>query len=185
MANAVVRKPVGNFFIKKSLQLGLIVKILTASIVSSLVAAGTLFLVYYQMYRSTAVYMFDHGTNALSHESIAHLIVPTLGISTAVSLLLAFGIGLYASRKYAVPVFKIEQWASQLLSGKLTATLRFREREEMKELSNRCNELGTMFRETMLEIQKDVKALQAAGVKEPAVGRMAEMVGKMELTDKQ
>jgi len=70
---------------------------------------------------------------------------------------------------------------SQILSGKVTATLRFREKEEMKDLSAKCNELGTMFRETMIGIKKDVKALQDAGVRNPEVAAIAERLGKLEL----
>jgi len=180
MANAV-RRPVGNFFIKKSLQLRLITNVLTVSVVSSIVSAGTLILVYFYMYDTTVLYMFNEESNILQKESIVRLILPTLVISSVVGLVLAFGIGLYASRKYAVPVFKIEQWASNLIKGKLTASLRFREKEEMRDLSDKCNELGAMFRETMVGIRKDVKALQDAGVNNPEVAAIAERLGKLEL----
>jgi len=180
MANAA-RKPVGNFFVKKSLQLRLIFNVLAVSIVSSIVSAGTLLLVYRYKYETTVIYMFNEFNNVLQKESIVWLILPTLIISSLVGLALAFGIGLYASRKYAVPVFKIEQWVSQILNGKVTAALRFREKEEMKDLSAKCNELGAMFRETMAGIQKDVKALQDAGVKNPELAAIAERLGKFEL----
>jgi len=181
MAKAV-RKPVGNFFIKKSLQLRLIVNVLAVSVVSSVVSAGTLFLVYRYMFNTTVLYIFDHNTNNLQPDkSIAELVLPTLIISSVVGLILAFGIGLYASRKYAVPVFKIEQWASQLLNGDLTSVLKFREQEEMRDLSKKCNELGAMFREIMVDIQKDVKALRDAGVKGPELEAIAEKLGRLEL----
>jgi len=180
MAKAA-RKPVGNFFIKKSLQLRLIFNVLTVSVVSSIVAAGTMLLVYYYKYDTTVVYMFNENSNALGKESVVGLILPTLIISSVVGLALAFGIGLYASRKYAVPVFKIEQWASQILNGDMTAMLRFREKEEMKDLSDKCNELGAMFREIMVGIQKDVKVLQSSGVRGPEVDAIAEKLGRLEL----
>jgi methyl-accepting chemotaxis protein len=185
MAKKAVRKPVGNFFIKKSLQLRLIVNIMMASIVSSIVAAGTLLFVYSYKYDTTVLYMFNEFSNVLQKESIVWLILPTLIISSVVALALAFGIGLYASRKYAVPVFKIEQWASQMLNGDMTSVLRFREKEEMKDLSNKCNELGTMFREIMVGIQKDVKALQRAGIRGPEVDAIAEKLGRLELEGSQ
>ncbi|GBU22449.1 hypothetical protein R80B4_02358 [Fibrobacteres bacterium R8-0-B4] len=184
MANAV-RKPVGNFFIKRSLQLRLIINVMTVSIVSSIVSAGTLLIVYFYKYDTTVLYMFNELDNVLQRESIIRLILPTLIISSVVGLALAFGIGLYASRKYAVPVFKIEQWASQVLNGDITAVLRFREKEEMKDLSDKCNEMGTMFREIMAGIQKDVKALQTAGVRGPEVNAIAEKLGRLELDGSQ
>jgi methyl-accepting chemotaxis protein len=180
MANAV-RRPVGNFFIKKSLQIRLIINVLTVSIVSSIVSAGTLLIVYFYKYDTTAIYMFEPESNVLQKEEIVNLILPTLIISSVVGLVLAFGIGLYASRKYAVPIFKIEQWASNLLSGKLSTVLRFREKEEMRDLSNKCNELGTMFRETLVGIRKDVKALEDAGVGNPEVKAIADRLSKLDL----
>jgi len=182
MAKAT-RKPVGNFFIKKSLQLRLITNVLTVSVVSSIVSAGTLLLVYYYKYDTTVIYMFNENSNALGKESVVGLIFPTLVISSLVGLALAFGIGLYASRKYAVPVFKIEQWASQILNGDMTAALRFREKEEMKDLSDKCNELGAMFREIMVGIQKDVKELQNSGVRGPQVDSIAEKLGRLDLEE--
>ena len=177
------RKRVGNFFIKKSLQMGLIVKILAAALVSSAISSGALLLVYYMKYNTIAVYIWNQDNNNLQKDHIIYLILPTLIISTVVGLLVAFGIGLYASRKFAVPVYKIEQWASMLLGGKMTAVLKFREEEEMKDLSQKCNELGTFFRETMIGIQKDVQAIQAAGVTNPKLSEIAEKLNKLELTN--
>jgi methyl-accepting chemotaxis protein len=180
MANAV-RRPVGNFFIKKSLQIRLIINVLTVSIVSSIVSAGTLLLVYFYKYDTTAVYTLETISNTIHKEEIVDLILPTLIISSVVGLVLAFGIGLYASRKYAVPIFKIEQWASSLINGKLSTVLRFREKEEMRDLSNKCNELGTMFRETLVGIRRDVKALEDAGVGNPEVKAITDRLSKLEL----
>jgi len=186
MAKKAVRRPVGNFFIKRSLQLRLIINVMMVSIVSSIISAGTLLLVYFYKYDATVFYVFDEISNVLDKkESIVWLILPTLVISSVVGLVLAFGIGLYASRKYAVPVFKIEQWASQILNGDLTAVLRFREEEEMKDLSKKCNELGAMFREIMVGIQKDVKVLQSSGVRGPEVTAIAEKLGRLELEGSQ
>jgi len=185
MAKKAVRRPLGNFFIKRSLQLRLIVNVMMVSIVSSIISAGTLLFVYSYKYDTTILYMFDEFSNVLQKESIVWLILPSLVISSLVGLALAFGIGLYASRKYAVPVFKIEQWAAQILNGDLTAVLRFREKEEMKELCKKCNELGAMFREIMIGIQKDVKVLQSSGVRGPEVTAIAEKLERLELEGSQ
>lgn len=182
MPNSVIRKPVGNFFIKRSLQLGLIVKILAVSIASSILSVCTLLVVYFYKYSTTILYLWNQNTNGLDRkESIMLIILPTLIISAVVCLVLSFGIGLYASRKYAVPVFKIEQWASRLLEGKMTEVLRFRESEEMKELSEKCNELGAMFRETLAAVKVDVKRLKDAGVDNPAVDAIAKELDKYDL----
>jgi len=149
----VSRKPIGNFFIKKSLQLRLIRKVVLAALISTLVSSGSLLLVYYLKYRTVIVYQLDKISQDLNREHIVFLILPTLLVSAIVSILVSFGIGLYSSRKYAVPIYKLEQWAMLLKNGKMSALLRFREKEEMKELSDRCNQLATMFRDRFLEIK--------------------------------
>jgi len=179
----VIRKPVGNFFIKKSLQIGLILRVVTAALLSVVVSSGSLLLVYYLRYNTIAVYIWNQDTNGLKKEHIVHLILPTLIISSLVGLIVAFGIGLYASRKYAVPVYKIEQWASMLLSGKTTAILKFREQEEMKELSQKCNEVGAFFRDALVDIRTKVKAVQDAGVKNPELEDIAAKLDALELTN--
>ncbi|HAJ78813.1 MAG TPA: hypothetical protein DCO75_03500 [Fibrobacteres bacterium] len=147
------RKPIGNFFIKKSLQIRLIVKIVIAVMVATLINSGTLLLVYYIKYKSVLIYQMDSMTN-LTRENIIFIILPSLTISIVVNFIMAIGIGLYASRKYAVPVYKLEKWAQLLIKGKITAKLKFREKEEMKELSDYCNELSSELCNKLMNLKK-------------------------------
>ena len=153
MPTKAIRKPIGNFFIKKSLQLRLIKKIVIAALLSTIVSNASLILVYYLKYQTVIVYQLDKLTQELNRELIIFLILPTLLVSAIVSLLVSFGIGLYSSRKYAVPIYKLEQWAALLRNGKMSAMLRFREKEEMKELSGTCNKLAGELRERFLELR--------------------------------
>ena len=77
-----------------------------------------------------------------------------------VNIFVAIGIGIYASRKYAIPIYKLEQWCSLLLKGKMTATLQFREKEEMRELSSKCNELTHFLHERFHRIKNETDALK-------------------------
>ena len=156
----IIRKPIGNFFIKKSLQIRLIVKIVIAALTSTLVSSGSLIVVYYLKYQTVVVYQLDKVTQDLSREHIIFLILPTLLMSSIVSLIVAFGVGLYSSRKYAVPIYKLEQWASLLLQGKFTVLLRFREKEEMKELSDKCNQLAADMHERYIKIRRLAELLK-------------------------
>lgn len=160
MTSKVHRKPIANFFIKKSLQIRLIKKIVSAALLSTLVSSGSLILVYYLKYQTVIVYQLDKLTQELNREHIVFLILPTLLISALVAVLVSFGIGLYSSRKYAVPIYKLEQWATLLRAGKINALLRFREKEEMKELSDKCNVLAAEFRSRFLEIRKQTDELK-------------------------
>ena len=181
MTEKFTRKPISNFFIKKSLQIRLIAKIVVAALASTLLTAACLIIVYYLKYQTVVVYQLDKLTQELSREHIIFLILPTLLMSSIVSLVLSFGVGLYSSRKYAVPIYKLEQWASLLQKGKMSAMLRFREKEEMKELSDKCNLLASELRFRFIDIQKGVELLKQSDPSSPIAARMEKALSGLEL----
>jgi methyl-accepting chemotaxis protein len=153
------RRYVGNFFIKRSLQIRLIIKIVVAAILATIICSCTLLLVYYLKYNSVLLYQMDQLTN-LTKENIIFIILPSLLISSFVNFIVAVCLGLYASRKYAVPIYKLEQWAKMIRQGKINAKIQFREREEMKELSDDCNNLTSDLREKFVTIKKQTLLLK-------------------------
>lgn len=167
-----IRKPISNFFIKKELQIRLIKKIVVAVLIATIVSVATLLLTYLVKYKSTVIYQVtfetvesagdDDQTSASisDREKITSLILPSLIISGIINIMIAIFIGLYASRKYAVPVFKLEQWAKLLNQGHMSAQLRFREKEEMNELSDSCNKLSDGLRSKFNQIEKLTKELK-------------------------
>jgi methyl-accepting chemotaxis protein len=181
MSSRASRKPIGNFFIKRALQIRLIVNIVIAALISTLVTSGSLILVYYIKYQTVIVYQLDKLTQELSREHLLFLILPTLLISSVVNILLSFGVGLYASRKYAVPIYKLEQWSNLLLQGKFSAVLKFREREEMKDLSDNCNDLSNTIRSKLLAIQQQVKKLKSTIPESPEVKEIENSLSYFEL----
>jgi len=182
MTEKFVRKPLGNFFIKKSLQLRLIMRVAAVALISSVVSSGALLLVYYMRYETVVVYQWNQVNNELMRENIINLLLPTLIISSVAGLIVAVGIGFYASRKYAVPIYKMEQWVALLLKGKMTAGLKFREHEEMRELSKKCNELSASLCGTLLEIKNKVDVLQNTYPLDSDVKSIAATLNKMELS---
>jgi len=177
-----VRRPLGNFFIKKSLQMRLIIKIVAAALVTAVISSGSLVLFYYLKYKTIIVYIWRMDIDEIDKYHILSVVWPVLIVSSAVGVIIAFGIGLYASRKYAVPIYKIEQWVAMLQRGKMSAILRFREYEEMKDLSQKCNELGALIRGTLLDIRTKVKSVQAKGIDNPELNAIASKLDSMELT---
>ena len=139
MAKAINRRPIRNFFVKRTLQIRLIKNIVIAAVVSAVISSSTLFFVYYLRYKTVVVYQLDQMTQNLSRENILTLIFPALLISAILCIILGLGIGLYSSRKYAVPIYKVEQWLALLLEGKIGAVLQFREKDELNYLSTKCN----------------------------------------------
>ncbi len=150
------RKPVANFFIKRDLQLRLILKIVLAVLISTAVCVATLLLTYVAKYESTVFYRvtFDLGASIGNRENIITIILPSLIIASIINIIIAFFIGLYASRKYAVPIFKLEKWVHLLRDGHMSAQLQFREKEEMRELCSNCNQLSEELRAKFEQIEK-------------------------------
>jgi methyl-accepting chemotaxis protein len=181
MAKAVIRRPIGNFFIKRALQIRMIKNIVLAAIVSTIVSSSTLFFVYYLRYKTVVVYQLDQLTQELSRENILTLILPALLISALLSLILALGIGLYSSRKYAVPIYKLEQWLSLLLEGKIGAVLQFREKDEMRDLSYKCNALGVEMQKTFIEIRSKVQDLKEQNLAPEIVVDFEKILSKIEI----
>ncbi len=163
MSNKFTRKPIGHFFIKKELQIRLIKKIVFTVIISTIVCVATLLLTYLAKYKSAVFYRVTFDLNSASignRENIISIILPSLLISSIVNITIAIGVGLYASRKYAVPIFKLEQWVNLLRKGHMTAKLRFREKAEMKELCYNCNHLSEALRYKFEMIDKYTRELE-------------------------
>jgi methyl-accepting chemotaxis protein len=181
MKNIAARKPIGNFFVKKSLQLRLIFKIVGAVMLTTVVSCFSVLAVYYFSYTSLLFYSLDKTSNILEKQNILSILLPVLLISIIANLALALGIGFYASRKYAIPIFKLEQWASLLLQGKLTAVLHFREKEEMIELTSKCNHLTNYFLQHFLTIKRQVEALKETHQDSPAIQQIEKSLKDLDL----
>jgi methyl-accepting chemotaxis protein len=176
----VHRRYVGNFFIKRSLQIRLIVKIVVAAILATIICSCTLLLVYYLKYNSVLLYQMDQLTN-LTKENIIFIILPSLLISSLVNFIIAVCLGLYASRKYAVPIYKLEQWARMIRQGKISAKIQFREKEEMKELSDDCNNLTSDLREKFITIKKQTMILKETAKDSPEIRKIEDALSTLQL----
>jgi signal transduction histidine kinase len=72
----------------------------------------------------------------------------------------AFVIGMFSSRKIAVPLYKVEKWAYRLRNGKLNSELAFREEDRLEDLTSQCNGVTEFFRKTFLEIQELTSSIE-------------------------
>ncbi len=154
-----VRRPVRNFFIKKSIQ----IKVLFQIFLTILLTTGltTLIISFHYISRSNNGNFFFMSNDVmmdLKLVSILGIVLPAIITAQTISILIAIGIGLFSSRKIAVPLYKVEKWASRIKTGKLNTTLAFREKNEMKELTIQCNAATDFFRKTLLEIRQSAKA---------------------------
>jgi hypothetical protein len=160
MPNTIHRKPIGNFFVKRALQLKLVINIVIVVLLTTFTSLSAMALYYYFKYKQVIVYQLNKETTNLSSAPVVDMVLPTLLLCALISLVIALGIGFYASRKYAIPIYKMEKWSALLLKGKMTAMLAFREKDELKDLSSKCNELSHSFRDRFSAIALHARALK-------------------------
>jgi signal transduction histidine kinase len=99
-------------------------------------------------------YMSNNVMQDLELKNIIGIILPSIIVVEIVAICIAFGIGLISSRKIAVPIFKIEKWASRLKAGKLNTTLAFREKDQLNELTTQCNGVTDFYKTVFHEIRQ-------------------------------
>jgi methyl-accepting chemotaxis protein len=170
MSEKNVRRPFSNFFIKKSIQFGIIGKILFVVFLSTALTTLMLAIAYNAKSQGGSFYyMSNNIMEDLELQSILGIILPALISAQMVSLAIGLWIGFFSSRKVAVPIYKIEKWAAQLRNGKLNTHLAFRESQEMKELTIQCNAVADTYKRIFGDINESVEKMQSIPEKPSAV----------------
>lgn len=178
------RKPITNFFIKRKLQLRMMKKIIFAVIVATLVCVATLLITYLLKNRYAVFYQvtFDGDAATIGDRlNIISIILPSLIISGIVNIGIGILIGLYASRKYALSIFKLEQWVELLQDGCMTVKLNFREKAEMQELCDECNNLSESLRTKFDTIQTNLLELEKENEHSEALKNIQKVLDTMVL----
>lgn len=151
------RHPIKNFFIKKDLQLNYIKRIIIMVILTAVLTIMILAGVYYYKFGSGYFYYISGDLlGDLERQSIIYTILPSLVLAEIISVMLGIIIGLFSSRKFAVPIYKIESWLLEMLKGNFSARITFREKEEFKTLALNCNafslELESIFKDLFAKL---------------------------------
>jgi hypothetical protein len=111
MPDQNVRQPVKNFFIKKSIQIKIIAKIVIVILITALFTTVTVSLVYNSKSQGGSFYYMSNDTKQdLELKNILEVILPSVIGAQLISLIIGLGIGLFSSRKIAVPIYKFEKW---------------------------------------------------------------------------
>jgi hypothetical protein len=161
MTEKTLRRPIRNFFVKRSMQLSIFGKILLVALISVLLTTMILAVAYNARSQGgNFYYMSDNIMEDLKLQSILGLVLPAVIAAQAVSLFIAIGIGLFSSRIAAVPIYKIENWAAQLKDGNLKTQLAFREARKMQNLTEQCNAVADTYRELCVSIDASAKAIE-------------------------
>jgi len=175
----VHRKPFGNFLIKRSIQARIILKILVVVITTGVLTTVLLSLFYAQKSQSGSFYYMSNDIKQdLELTNFLGLILPALLIAQAASFIITVGIGLFSSRKVAVPIYKIERWADQVGRGNLNTALVFREKREMKDITLACNRVSDFYNEIFTGIHASVKEIDKDILDSPRVREQLESIKK-------
>ncbi|MFP4417898.1 MAG: hypothetical protein ACOC41_06085 [Chitinivibrionales bacterium] len=172
------RKPIGNFLLKKDLQLRLTSKIVLAMVGATVISFATLLFVYYLRYQSVILYQMDQAAN-LKKENIIHILLSPLVISAGINIILAIVVGMYSSRKFAVLIFKLERWLRLLREGNMTANLRFREKDDMQQLSSECDKLSHSLQQRFITIKQQIEELRHQRVDTQALNKIDEVFDQL------
>ncbi|MDG5814396.1 hypothetical protein QA601_04860 [Chitinispirillales bacterium ANBcel5] len=155
-----VRKPLRNFFIKKSIQTRVVVHLFVAMTFSAIITTALLSFFYLKRFDGGSFYfMSSNIMEDLQLIRVLSIVLPALIVAEISSIFIALTLGLFTSRKIAVPVYKIERWASRLRAGKLNTYMGFREKE-MAELSSQCNAVSEFYRELLTQIKNSTVLIE-------------------------
>jgi methyl-accepting chemotaxis protein len=165
-----IRHPLRHFFVKKSIQIKFTFKILLVVMLAAVITTITLSLIYNNKSRSGSFYYMSNDMRQdLELKSILEFVLPSVISAQLFSIVIGLGIGLFSSRKMAVPIYKFEKWVSQLKKGNLNTKISFRETEEMEDLTVECNDMAGYYRSIFRDIDKITTGLEKISEENPAV----------------
>jgi len=158
MTEKIKRHPIKHFFIMDRVQKFFIVRTLFIACTVSLLTLLSVLLVYYIKYKSGYFYYMTESLDAdLVRHSIWSLIIPSAGPSLLVAIVVAFILALYGSRKIALPLFKIKQWATSMFAGDLTYEVSLRKGDNLFELETSCKQVSKKYNEIFYEIKSQLE----------------------------
>ncbi len=179
MAQKNERQPFRHFFIKRSIQLKIIFEILFVVLLSAVITTVALTLVYNSKSHNGSFYYMSNDTREdLELKNILEFVLPSVVGAQVFSIVIGLGIGLFSSRKMAVPIYKFEKWVSQLRNGNLNTKISFRENEEMKDLTAECNALASYYRDVFEKIGTAVDALEKETGTNPEIAEQVKQLRK-------
>lgn len=135
------RKPLANFVFYPAIQWPQIVRNCLLVTVTALLSGLMIVLLYQWQYGSTSIYVMDQDSAffPLERRSLVILLLPALVSAILMAILLGWLLALAASRRIALPIFKVIQWSKKVSEGNLRTQLAFRPGDRLDELARSCN----------------------------------------------
>ena len=154
-AAPIARKPVKNFIFHPKIQ---VPQLISSMLLAASTALGTgiaILFVYHREFGESAIYIMDRDSTLfpLDRQGLLQLLLPAVGGTAFAGMLLGWILSLGASRRIALPIYKIQHWAHRISEGDLLARVVFRKADKLDELANACNTALDHVREGYDEIR--------------------------------
>lgn len=151
----VHRKPFGNFVFEPKVQWPQIVRNGLLALFTSLGTGGTILWIYHREFGDASIYVMDRNSVffPLDHSGLLAVLAPAIAGPAIAGLLLGWLLTLGASRRIALPIYKVNQWAGKVSTGDLHARLGFRPGDGLESLAESCNSVVDTVRAGYLELE--------------------------------
>ena len=150
------RKPFGNFVFEPKIQWPQILRNGLMSLFTSMGTAGAILWIYHKEFGDASIYVVDRNSVcfSLDHSGLLAVLTPAIAGPTIAGVLLGWLLTLGASRRIALPIYKVKQWAEKVSTGDLHARLGFRHGDGLESLAESCNSLVDTVRSGYVELEK-------------------------------
>jgi methyl-accepting chemotaxis protein len=174
------RKPIRNFVFEPKIQWPQIVRNGLMAFFTSMGTGGAILLIYYREFGDSSIYVMDRNSAffPLDHTGLLPLLTPAVAGTTIAGMLLGWLLTLGASRRIALPIFKVEQWTQKVSEGNLHLRLSFRDSDRLESLAEGCNSVVDTFRDVLMDLEK--MSLDAK-IPEEVRNRLGEILSRYKL----
>jgi methyl-accepting chemotaxis protein len=150
------RKPFRNFVFAPHVQWPQIVRNGLLVAFTSVGTAMIVLLVYHGEFGDDSFYIMEQNSTMypVDRSGLMALLVPAVGGTALAGMLLGWLLTLGASRRIALPVYKVGQWAQRVADGDLHVRLGFRGGDDLEGLADNCNAALDSIRGGILEVEK-------------------------------
>ncbi len=153
--NTFARKPVRNFIFHPKSQWPQIFRNMLLAAFTAIGTGIAILYLYHREFGESSIYVMDRSSALypLDRRGLLDLLLPAVAATTLMGMLLGWLMAFGASRRIALPIFKVSLWARRISEGDLHVRMGFRKPDNLDELADACNSALDNVRSGFVEIQ--------------------------------